>query len=124
MTLVLKKYQLAINPIDIHDVLSFADLFIGEGATMASESAIMGTPSIYVNSLTAGTLEDQEKRGLLYIFNSPEGLIEKTKEILKDKGLKKKTKKKSMQLLKNKTDLNDFFFWLISEYPNSVHNYK
>ena len=121
---VLKKYQLTINPNEIHDVLSFADLFIGEGATMASESAIMGTPSIYLNSLTAGTLEDQERKGLLYIFNSPRGLVGKTKEILKDKELKKKTQKKSMQLLKNKTDLNDFFFWLISEYPNSVHNYK
>ena len=64
---MLKQYQLSINPIEIHDVLSFADLFIGEGATMASESAIMGTPSIYVNSLTAGTtLEDQEKGPFIY----------------------------------------------------------
>ena len=121
---MLKQYQLSINPIEIHDVLSFADLFIGEGATMASESAIMGTPSIYVNSLTAGTLEDQEKKGLLYIFNSSEGLVEKAVEILKDDQLKNKTKKKSLQLLKNKTDLNDFFFWLISEYPNSINKYK
>ena len=80
---VLKQYKLNINPTEIHDVLSFADLFIGEGATMASESAIMGTPSIYVNSLTAGTLEDQQKKGLLYIFNSSEGLVEKAIEILK-----------------------------------------
>jgi len=119
---VLKKYQLTINPIDIHDVLSFADLFIGEGATMASESAIMGTPSIYVNSLTAGTLEDQEKKGLLYILNSSEGIVEKAKQILKDNELKKKTKKKSLQLLESKASLNDFFFWLISEYPNSIQN--
>ena len=44
-------------------------LFIGEGATMASECAVMGTPSIYINSLTAGTLEDQEN-GLIFIYNS------------------------------------------------------
>ena len=114
---VLKKYQLTVNPTKIHDVLSFADLFIGEGATMASESAIIGTPSIFVNSLTAGTLEDQQKKGLLYIFNSSEGLIEKSIEILKDKELIKKTRKKSLLLLKNKPDLNNFFFWLISQYP-------
>ena len=121
---IFKKYQLSINPNEIHDVLSFASLFIGEGATMASESAIMGTPSIYVNSLSAGTLEDQEKNGLLYIFNSSEGLVEKTIEILKNKELKNRTRKKSLQLLKNKTDLNDFFFWLISEYPTSVRKHK
>ena len=118
---VLKQYQLTINPIEIHDVLSFASLFIGEGATMASESAIMGTPSIYVNSLTAGTLEDQEKRGLLYIFNSSEGLAKKSIEILRDEDLRNENKQKSLQLLKNKTDLNDFFYWLISEYPDSVY---
>ena len=28
---------------------------------MASESAILGTPSIYVNTLTAGTIDEQEK---------------------------------------------------------------
>ena len=77
---IFKKYQLSINPNEIHDVLSFAELFIGEGATMASECAIMGTPSIYMNSLSAGTLEDQEKKGILYMFKSSNGLIKKTRE--------------------------------------------
>ena len=53
-----------------------------------------------------------------------EKLVEKAIEILKDDQLKNKTKKKSLQLLKNKTDLNDFFFWLISEFPTSVNKYK
>ncbi|MAJ18566.1 MAG: hypothetical protein CMA06_01840, partial [Euryarchaeota archaeon] len=52
----LEKYKLHINPTEIHNVLYFSNLFIGEGATMASECAILGTPSIYINSLTAGTL--------------------------------------------------------------------
>ena len=34
---------------------------------MASECAVMGTPSIYINSLTAGTLEDQEKWFNIYL---------------------------------------------------------
>ena len=117
---VLRKYKLNINPTEIHDVLSFAELFIGEGATMASESAIMGTPSIYVNSLTAGTLENQQKRGLLHIFNSSEGLIEKSIEILKNPKIKNETKQKSLSLFENKIDVNDFFLWLISNYPKSI----
>ena len=114
---ILKQYQLNIKPHEIHDILSFADLFIGEGATMASESAIMGTPSIYVNSLSAGTLEDQEKKGLLYIFNSSKGLIEKALEILRNKQLIIESKKKSLQQLKNKADINDFFFGLFQDTP-------
>ena len=93
---IFKKYQLSINPTEIHDMLSFADLFIGEGATMASECAIMGTPSIYINTLSAGTLEDQQQRGILYMFKSSNGLIEKTKEILTNPKVKKETTHKSV----------------------------
>ena len=35
----------------MHNALKYASLFVGEGATMASECAILGTPAIYVNSL-------------------------------------------------------------------------
>jgi Uncharacterized protein conserved in archaea len=46
----LQKYKLSINPTEIHNILYYAELFIGEGATMASKCAVLGTPSIYVNS--------------------------------------------------------------------------
>tara|TARA_X000000950_G_scaffold40720_1_gene44359 strand:- start:900 stop:1946 length:1047 start_codon:yes stop_codon:yes gene_type:complete len=121
---IFKKYQLSINPTEIHDVLSFAELFIGEGATMASECAIMGTPSIYINSLSAGTLEDQEKKGILSMFKSPNGLIEKSREILINPKAKKETKQKSIDLFKNKIDINIFFYWLISNYPKSIIDYE
>ena len=118
---IFKKYQLSINPTEIHDVLSFADLFIGEGATMASECAIMGTPSIYINSLSAGTLEDQEKKGILTTFNSSNGLIKKSRDILMNPKAKKEIKQKSIDLFNKKIDINVFFYWLISEYPKSIN---
>jgi len=31
--------------------MNYASLYIGEGATMATESALMGIPSIYISSL-------------------------------------------------------------------------
>ena len=121
---IFKKYQLSINPNEIHDVLSFADLFIGEGATMASECAIMGTPSIYVNSLSAGTLKDQEKKGILTTFSSSNGLIKKSRDILANPKAKKEAKQKSIELFDKKIDINIFFYWLISRYPKSIIDYK
>ena len=51
---------------------------------MASECAVLGTPAIYVNSLTAGSLEEQEKRyGLIFGFRNSNGVIEKGIELLK-----------------------------------------
>ena len=91
---------------------------------MASECAIMGTPSIYINSLSAGTLEDQEQKGILYMFSSSNGLIKKSRDILTNPKAKKEAKQKSKDLFKNKIDINNFFYWLISEYPKSVNNYK
>ena len=44
----LKQYQIMISPDQMHDVLYFADMFIGEGATMAMEAGVLGTPSIYI----------------------------------------------------------------------------
>jgi len=61
-------YQLKIPSEDLHDVLSFASLYVGEGATMAAEAALLGVPAVYTNSLSAGTLNRLKSAGLLYMW--------------------------------------------------------
>ena len=51
-----------LPPERMHDLLAHADLFLGESATMAIESAVLGTPSLYVSDLHAGVLEELEDR--------------------------------------------------------------
>lgn len=46
----LKPFHLFTPPADIHDVLANADLYIGDSQTMATEAALLGTPSIRSNS--------------------------------------------------------------------------
>ena len=46
----LEKYRIKIPASKIHHVLHFATLYIGDSQTMATESAILGTPSIGYNS--------------------------------------------------------------------------
>jgi len=66
----LERCRAEIDPRRIHDLLYHADLFVGEGATMAAESAILGTPAVYVNSLQMGyTDELDEEYGLLFGFS-------------------------------------------------------
>lgn len=45
----------------IHHLLAFARGVIGESATMCSEAAVLGVPSIYLNPLRLGYLRDQEE---------------------------------------------------------------
>jgi predicted glycosyltransferase len=84
----LEKFRIKIPAHKMHDVLASASLFIGEGATMASECAMLGTPAIYVNSLDAGTLKEQEKLGLIFGFRNSLGVMEKVDELLANKNLK------------------------------------
>lgn len=113
------KFQISIPPERIHDALAFAAIFVGEGATMASEAAMMGTPSIYVNSLNAGTLIDQEKYGLLYGFRTSDGVINKIKEILDLSNLKEEFQFRRKQMLSEKIDVTAFMVWFVENYPES-----
>ena len=120
----LKKYQIKIPPEKMHDVLAFASVFIGEGATMASECAMLGTPAIYVNSLTAGTLEEQEKLGLIYGFRNSVGVLEKTLELLNNSQLGQVHQARRGKMLAEKIDVTEFMIWFVENYSESVTKYK
>ncbi|MBI88901.1 MAG: hypothetical protein CMG60_02340 [Candidatus Marinimicrobia bacterium] len=115
----LGKNKLNATANEIHSILFHATLFIGEGATMASECAILGTPAIYINTLTAGTLEEQEKNGLVYIFNSTEGVKEKAISIIKNKKIKTNQIQKRDKFIKKTIDVTKFMKWFILNYPES-----
>lgn len=46
--------------IQLHDLLYYADLVLSEGATTASEAAVLGTPTFYINPTYRGYLEEQQ----------------------------------------------------------------
>ena len=58
----LERCRTDVAPEAMHHLLAYANLFISEGATMASECAVLGTPAIYVNSLTMGYTDELEAR--------------------------------------------------------------
>jgi len=70
----------------MHDLMYYADLFIGEGSTMAAESAVLGTPAIFVSSLELGYTKELENRfDLVFNFSSEEKqtkALNKAKEVL------------------------------------------
>ena len=117
----LKKYQIKIPPEKMHDALAFATLFVGEGATMASECAMLGTPAIYVNSLELGYCEEEEKKyNLIYNFRNSEGILKKATELLNAQNLKQEFQKRRQIMLKDKIDVTAFMVWFIENYPESA----
>jgi hypothetical protein len=120
----LNKYKIQISPEKIHDVLAFATIYIGEGATMASENAMLGTPAIYVNSLTAGTIEAQQKYGLLYSYRNYHGVLYKVEELLSNPNLKQEFIQKRDRMLMDQIDVTAFMFWFVENYPESFRIMK
>ncbi len=109
-----EKYRMSISPTKIHSLLYYATMYIGEGATMASEAAVLGTPAIFVSSITAGTLEEQEKKyGLLHSFRDEDAATKKILELLKIKDLKQKWQKKRQIMLRDKIDVTT---WIVESF--------
>lgn len=119
-----ESYKIKIPPQRMHDALYFASLYIGEGATMASEAGLLGTPSIYVNSQSVCYNLDQEKYGTVINIKDNSELIKKVEELLDVKDLKNAWKQKSLQLLKEKIDFTAFLVWFVENYPQSFNTMK
>lgn len=116
----LLKYQINIPPERMHDALYFSDLYVGEGATMASEAAILGVPSVYINSIERPyTTELEKKYGLVYNFRNTSGVLEIIEKLIRNTKLKQEFKIKRDKMLSDKINVADFFVWFIKNYPES-----
>ena len=114
------KYQIKIPPEKMHDALAFASLFISESGTMASESALLGTPVIYVNSLPLMCyLKLEQEYGLLKHFKTDNGLLEYINNIISNQNLKEQTLASRDKMVKDFINPTDFLAWFIENYPQS-----
>jgi predicted glycosyltransferase len=120
----LKKYSIKIPPERMHDAMYYARLFIGESLTMVSECAMLATPAIHVNTMTAGTLAEQEKYGLIFRFSNTRGLFEKAIILLKTVNLKEEWLKRRDLMLWDKIDLTGLIIWVLENYPDSINILK
>ena len=125
----LEKYKIKVSPEKLHDLLFYASLYIGEGATTASECAVLGTHAIFVNTLRLGyTDEEEEKYNLVYNFSDEKTMekqaFDKALELLENNNLREEGKRKRERLLKDKIDVTAFMVWFIENYPESFKEMK
>ena len=98
----------------IHHVLAFAQLVFSEGATMASEAAVLGTHALYVNTIVSGSTREQSERfHLMYCFNEGEDRYERAaaqaEALLATPDLKAIGLEKQRKLLSEKVDINGYY---------------
>lgn len=127
----LEQYRLRIKPLDIHHVMAYATLYIGDSQSMANEAAMLGTPSLrfndFVGNKKIGVMEELEHGyGLTYGISSkePEKLYAKVEELLVMKDLRGTFQARREKMLSEKIDVTAFFTWLIEKYPASAQEAK
>lgn len=116
----LRQYQLQINPLDIHHIMAFATLYIGDSQSMAVEAAMLGTPSVRFNDFAGriGVLEELEKKYQLTFgipTSSPERLYDTIDSLLNTPHLREDFQQRRQLMLADKIDVATFFTQFIED---------
>jgi predicted glycosyltransferase len=98
------QYRFKLEPSKIFDALYYSTMYICEGGSMATEAAVLGTPSIFK--------ELQNKYDLMYAFqpSQEDEIIKKISDILGDENVKEKWKDRCNALFNSNADVTD---WMV-----------
>ena len=115
----LAPYEITAPPEQIHDLLYHADLFIGESATMATESAILGTPAILVTTIRGmGNIRElRDEYELVFSYadaNRHADAVERAVEILESE-TDDRWEERRQRLLSEKIDTTTFLTTLVED---------
>jgi len=109
----------------IHDLLYHAKLFLTDTQTMATEAAILGTPTIRSNIFVhqkremGNFFELERKYGLLFNIGDRDKAISLAEKLVTKRRLKEEWMRKKALFLKDKIDIVSFMTWFIDNYPKS-----
>jgi predicted glycosyltransferase len=109
----LKQYQIKIAPEKLHHALAFAEIVVSEGATIASEAGVLGTPTIYINTIARSYCQDQERYGTVFNTSDSAKVFALVDEILKEN--REVFRQRSRQLLADKVNVTQFLYDFIQK---------
>ena len=122
-----EQYRLRINPLDIHHVMAFATLYIGDSQSMAVEASMLGVPALRFNDFVGkkkiGVMEELEHvYGLTYGISShePQQLYDKIQELIAIPNLREEFQSRRQRMLDEKIDVTAFLTWFLENYPASA----
>lgn len=122
-----EPYRLRINPLDIHHLLAFASLYIGDSQSMAVEACMLGTPCLRFNDFVGkkkiSVLEELEHVYQLtngISSHDAEQLYSKVEEILTMPDARAIYQTRKNKMLADKIDVTKYWTWFIENYPASA----
>lgn len=116
--------ELKINPNEIHHVLAFAMIQIGDSQSMAMEAACLGVPSIRLNDYAGkiSVLNELEEKYLLthaYLSRQKNDFLLKLDELIHTENLIETYQQRRSAMLAEKIDFNKFLFDFIINFSTA-----
>lgn len=108
------------NPVPVHELhhlLAFANLYVGDSGTMATEAAILGTPAVRFNPLDRelGNFETLADYSLLISSMDEQTVADKAFRLIADTDAGTRWRQRRRSLLADKIDLTAFIVELTEE---------
>lgn len=105
-----EQYRLPVPPHLLQDLLYYADLYVGDSQTMATEAAILGTPAVRSNSFAgegdmSNFVELEEEYGLLHSIPDEDAAVDRALELAADSSSKTEWRRRREALLADKIDV-------------------
>jgi predicted glycosyltransferase len=115
-------YVLRINPLDIHHILSFTSLYIGDSQSMAVEAAMLGTPNVRISSFSGkiSVLEELEHTYQLTMGIHPsleQHILNTLHTMVENRALKSLYQERRQRMLLDKIDVTE---WLINLFTSTA----
>lgn len=119
-----EQYRIKIDPLDMHHVMAFASLYIGDSQTMAAESGVLGTPFVRFNDFVGrlsylNELENDYQLGFGHKTHDIEGFYSSIQKWLDTPDRKSICAERRKRMLADKIDYAKFLTWFVENYPGS-----
>lgn len=121
-----EQYRLPVPPEEIHSLMAYSSMFLGDSQTMTSEAAVLGVPALKCNTF-AGRLSVpnmlENKYGLCYAYTPQqfEEMYHHVEQLLArdPKELRSEWQEKRQQMLADMIDPTEFFVNYIESFLSS-----
>ncbi|MFA6883681.1 MAG: DUF354 domain-containing protein [Paludibacteraceae bacterium] len=119
-----EQYRIRINPLDMHHVMAFAQLYIGDSQTMAAEAGVLGVPFVRFNDFVGRIgylreLEDVYQLGFGIRTDQTDRLYQTVVQLLEMPDRQTIFRQRRQKMLSEKIDYAKFLTWFIEDYPRS-----
>ena len=123
-----EPYRIPIKTLDMHHVMAFSTLYIGDSQTMAAEAGVLGVPFVRYNDFVGRIGYLNELENVYHLGygikasdqDSAEKMYEVVKGILDMPNLKEEWQCRRQKMLSEKIDYAQFLTWFIESYPESL----